>query len=106
MTSGSCRFFTLTAPGDLAALQGRTWVTRKGIHVDRIACAWLIRRFIDPGAQLKLVPGKDYKPQPGELRYDMFEAEFTHEGDLCSFEVMLKRCDTFEALFEHFSRKR
>ncbi len=69
----------------------RTWVTRKGIHVDRMACAWLIRRFIDPAAQFKFVPGKDYAPQPGELRFDMFEAEFTHEGDLCSFEVLLKR---------------
>jgi hypothetical protein len=71
--------------------RGRVWVTRKGIHVDRIACSWLIRRFIDPEAQLKFVPGKEYKPQPGELRFDMFEAEFTHEGDLCSFEVLLKR---------------
>jgi len=76
---------------DAAHYHGRTWVTRKGIHVDRMACAWLIRRFIDPAAQFKFVPGKDYKPQPGELRFDMFEAEFTHEGDLCSFEVFLKR---------------
>ena len=78
---------------DLSELRGRTWVTRKGIHVDRIACAWLIRRFIDKEARLKFVPGKDYTPEPGELRYDMFEAEFTHEGDLCSFEVLLKRCN-------------
>lgn len=76
---------------DLAEYRGRTWVTRKGIHVDRIACAWLIRRFIDPSGQLKFVSGKQYEPLPGELRFDMFEAEFTHEGDLCSFEVILKR---------------
>lgn len=81
------------AVAGLSELRGRTWVTRKGIHVDRIACAWLIRRFIDPQAQLKFVSGKDYTPEPGELRYDMFEAEFTHEGDLCSFEVLLKRCN-------------
>ena len=37
------------------------------------------------------VAGKNYKPVPGELRFDMFEAEFTHEGDRCSFEVMLER---------------
>jgi hypothetical protein len=73
------------------ALKGRTWVTRKGIHVDRIASAWLIRRFIDPKARLKFVPGKGYKPEPGELRFDMFEAEFTHEGDLCTFEVLVER---------------
>jgi len=77
----------------LSELRGRIWVTRKGIHVDRIACAWLIRRFIDAEARLKFVSGKDYTPDPGELRYDMFEAEFTHEGDLCSFEVLLKRCN-------------
>lgn len=76
---------------DRTQYRGRTWVTRKGIHVDRIACAWLIRRFIDPTAKLKFVSGKEYAPEPGELRFDMFEAEFTHEGDMCSFEVILKR---------------
>ena len=71
--------------------KGRTWVTRQGIHVDRIACAWLIRRFIDADARFKFVPGKNYRPEPGELRFDMFEAEFTHDGDRCSFEVMSER---------------
>jgi hypothetical protein len=73
----------------LAQLKDRTWVTRQGVHVDRIACAWLIRRFIDPGARFKFVSGKGYAPSFGELRFDMFEAEFTHEGDRCSFEVLL-----------------
>jgi hypothetical protein len=73
-------------------LRGRMWVTRKGIHVDRMACAWLIRRFIDPDGRIKLVPGKSYRPEPGELRFDMFEGEYTHEGDRCSFEVLLLRC--------------
>ena len=68
---------------------GRTWVTRPGVHVDRIASAWLIRRFIDPEARFKFVPGKGYEPEPGEIRFDMFEAEFTHEGDRCTFEVLL-----------------
>ena len=71
--------------------QGKTWVTRKGIHVDRMASAWLIRRFIDANARLKFVPAKGYKPLPGELRFDMFEAEFTHEGDRCSLEVLIER---------------
>ena len=61
------------------------------MYVDRIACAWLIRRFIDPDAQFKFVSGKGYRPRAGELRFDMFEGEFTHEGDLCSFEVLSKR---------------
>jgi hypothetical protein len=69
----------------------RVWVTRKGIHVDRMASAWLIRRFIDRAAVFKWVPPKGYQPEPDELRFDMFEAEFTHVGDLCTFEVLLQR---------------
>jgi len=71
--------------------RGGTWVTRTGIHVDRIGSAWLIRRFIDPDASFKFVPPKGYQPLPGELRFDMFEAEYTHEGDRCTFEVLLSR---------------
>ena len=73
------------------ALRGRTWVTRQGVHVDRIGSAWLIRRFIDPDARFKFVSGKGYRPDEGELRFDMFQAEFTHEGDKCTFEVLLDR---------------
>jgi hypothetical protein len=70
---------------------GRVWVTRTGVHVDRIASAWLARRFIDPEARFKFVAPKGYRPEPGELRFDMFEAEFTHEGDRCTFEVLVER---------------
>jgi hypothetical protein len=70
-------------------LKDKTWVTRQGVHVDRIACAWLIRRFIDPKASFKFVEGKSYAPQPGEYRFDMVDAEFTHEEDRCSFETLL-----------------
>jgi hypothetical protein len=73
------------------ALRGKTWVTRQGVHVDRIGSAWLIRRFIDPEARFKFVSGKGYRPDAGELRFDMFQAEFTHEGDKCTFEVLLDR---------------
>src|SRR5215470_18540835 len=76
-------------PTAVEKVQGRVWVTRKGIHVDRMASAWLIRRFIDKDARFKFVAGKDYRPGRGELRFDMFEAEFTHEGDRCTFEVLL-----------------
>ncbi len=71
------------------AQRGRTWVTRRGVHVDRIASAWLIRRFVDPRARFEFVAGRRYRPAPGELRFDMFEAEFTHVGDRCTFEVLL-----------------
>jgi len=70
-------------------LRGKTWVTRKGLHVDRMATAWLVRRFIDPDARIKFVPAKGYIPLVDEVRFDMFEAEFTHEGDRCSMEVLL-----------------
>src|SRR6188472_4412893 len=76
----------------IGELAGNTWVTRQGVHIDRIGSAWLIRRFIDPHAQFKFVSGKTYRPQAHELRFDMFEAEFTHEGDQCTFEVLLERC--------------
>jgi hypothetical protein len=72
-------------------LRKRVWVTRKGLHVDRMASAWLIRRFIDPAAQFKFVPARGYQPQAREVRFDMFEADFTHEGDHCTFEVLAKR---------------
>ena len=75
----------------LRGLHGRTWVTREGVHVDRIASAWLIRRFIDPEARFEFVPSKGHAPRPGGIRFDMYEAEFTHEGDRCTFEVLLER---------------
>lgn len=70
---------------------GRTWVTRSGVHVDRIASAWLVRRFVDAEARFKFVPAKGYQPEPGEIRFDMFDAEFTHEGERCTFEVLAQR---------------
>lgn len=74
-------------------LKRRTWVTRRGVHVDRIACSWLIRRFVDPEASFKFVDGKGYAPAPGELRFDMAGAEFTHEEDRCSFETLVLRAE-------------
>ncbi len=76
---------------------GHVWVTRRDVHVDRIGSAWLIRRFIDPQASFKFVAAKGYKPRPGELRFDMFDGEFTHEGDRCTYEVLLQRSGTDDA---------
>ncbi|MDB4980392.1 MAG: hypothetical protein JWM82_1144 [Myxococcales bacterium] len=78
-------------------VKGAVWVTRKGVHVDRIASAWLIKRFIDHDAKLKFVPSKGYSLQNGELRFDMFEAEYTHEGDSCTFEVLARRFQISDA---------
>jgi hypothetical protein len=72
----------------LEAIRGKTWVTRRGVHVDRMASAWLIRHFIDPDARFCFVDPDGYRPAPHEVRFDMYEAEFTHEGDHCTFEVL------------------
>ena len=71
--------------------RGATWVTRKGVFVDRMASAWLIRRFIDEDARFKFVPPQGYRPQAGELRFDMFDGEFSHEAGGCTFETLLRR---------------
>ena len=70
---------------------GRVWVTRAGVFVDRIASAWLIRRFIDPEATFRFVRGRGDAPRAGELRFDMYEAEYTHEGERCTFQTLLAR---------------
>lgn len=83
-----------TEPGPsfaVSQLKERLWVTRRGIHIDRIASAWLIRRFIDPDARFKFVDAKGYVPAPRELRFDMAGAEFTHEADRCTFETLCTR---------------
>jgi hypothetical protein len=75
----------------IADLLNKTWVTRRGVKVDRISTAWLIRRYIDPAARIVFVDPDQYRHEVGELRFDMFEGEFTHDGDLCTFEVLLRR---------------
>jgi len=66
-----------------------TWVTRRGIQVDRIASAWLIRRFIDIEARFRFVDPARHKPKKGEIRFDMFEAEYGHAEGRCTFETLL-----------------
>ena len=73
------------------APSGSVWVTRKGIKVDRIGSAWLIQRFLDPEAKFRFVEPAEYQHAAGELRFDMYQGEFTHEGDLCTFEVLVAR---------------
>ena len=72
-------------------LVGRTWVTRKNLYVDRLASAWLIRRFIDPKARFRFIdPGRDAR-KPGEILFDIVGGDFSHEGEQCTFESMLER---------------
>jgi len=72
--------------------QGRRWVTRPRPHVDRLACAWLIRQFIDPKAEIRYATD----PQPDEVTFDMRGAEFGHKGDRCTFETMLSAFNLHE----------
>ncbi len=84
-------------PLERANYRGRLWVTRKNVHIDRVACAWLIRRFLDPEATFKFVPGQGYAAAESEVTFDMFEADFTHVSDRCSFETIVGRFDLREA---------
>jgi hypothetical protein len=70
---------------------GRTWVTRRDVHVDRIASAWLIRRFLDRRARFRFVDPAKAVPKPGEIGFDIVGGDFTHEGDRCTFETLLLR---------------
>jgi rhodanese-related sulfurtransferase len=69
------------------------WVTRERPKVDRIACPWLIRRFVDPDAEFLYVPPKEVlhaAAERGAVPYDIPGVEFSHEGELCSFDAFLK----------------
>src|SRR5262249_14811881 len=70
------------------AYQGKVWATRKRIHIDRIASAWLIRNFIDRKAKFVFAP-EDALPK-NAIVFDVFGAEFSHHGEDCTFETLLK----------------
>ena len=73
------------SPVTLSDYRDKRWVTRPRPHVDRLACAWLIRQFIDPKAVIRY----STQPEPDEIAFDMRGAEFGHTGDLCTFETMI-----------------
>lgn len=78
-------------PKRSADYQGKTWATRKNPFVDRMASAWLIRRFIDPGAKFRFIEEKELGSLDKQFStFDIRGAEFTHQGDLCTFEVLVK----------------
>jgi len=82
------------------------WVTREHPKIDRIACPWLIRRFIDPNAEFIYVP-KDQvvavARRTGGIPYDIDGVEFTHEGERCSFDTILRIYDIREAALDHLA---
>jgi hypothetical protein len=84
-TSASRKSGTL----DTAKYQGRRWMTRRHLHIDRLASAWLIRQFIDKRPRFYFVG--EGETVEGAIPFDMYGAEFTHHGEDCTFETMLKR---------------
>ncbi len=85
-------------------MTGRTWVTRSGIHIDRIASAWLVRRFIDPEARFRFVPAGTKDFASGEIRFDMVGGDYTHEGDRCTFETLVARFGITDAAVGEIAR--
>ena len=69
--------------------RGRKWITRPHPEIDRVGSAWLIHRFIDAGA--KFVFANTPAEFPEAIPYDMFEVEFSHQGDRCTFETFIER---------------
>src|SRR5215207_5068053 len=74
--------------------QAMKWVTRERPKIDRIACPWLIARFIDRDPEFLYVPAKDVQRvahETGAIPYDVPDVELTHEGEFCSFDTFLKK---------------
>jgi len=70
------------------------WVTRSHVHVDRVACPWLIVRFIDSEAEFLFVPGpvaKQTAEQIGGTAYDVADVELNHKDGKCSFEAIIAK---------------
>src|SRR6266568_7439088 len=88
---------------NIGATPGK-WVTREHPKIDRIACPWLIRRFIDPSTEFIYVP-KDQvlavAQQTGGIPYDIDGVEFTHEGERCSFDTILRIYDIKDPALDH-----
>jgi hypothetical protein len=69
--------------------RGKTWVTRPRPEIDRVGSAWLIRKFIDPKA--KFIFAKKIPANGRAVSFDMLDAEFSHQGEDCTFETLVKR---------------
>ena len=83
------------------------WVTRERPKIDRIACPWLILRFIDQNAEFLYVP-KDEVPrtaqETGAVPYDIPGVELTHEGNLCSFDAFLRKYGLKDPALHHLAQ--
>ena len=79
------------------------WATRSGPHVDRTACAWLIAKFIDPGAEFVFVDDPDEVPADATA-FDMRGVELSHHGGECSFEAFLRRYELDDSVLWAIAR--
>jgi hypothetical protein len=79
------------------------WATRAGVHIDRAACAWLVRRFIDPDAEFLFVSDPDEVPADATA-FDMRGVELSHHGGDCSFETILRRYELQDAVLWDLAR--
>jgi hypothetical protein len=85
------------------------WVTREHPKIDRIACPWLIKRFIDPSAEFIYVPASQViavAEQTDAIPYDIDGVEFTHQDERCSYDAILRVYDIKDPALDHFGHDR
>jgi rhodanese-related sulfurtransferase len=87
--------------------QASRWITRERPKIDRVACPWLIRRFIDPRAEFFYVPTAQVFTEAARLNavaYDIPGAPVSHEGDWCNFDVLLRAFEIEDPAVDHLAR--
>ncbi len=83
------------------------WITRERPKIDRIACPWLILRFVDAGAEFLYVPTDQVLEKAKELDaipYDITGVEYTHEGEFCTFDYILKKHRLEDPALHHLAK--
>ncbi|TVT85895.1 chromate resistance protein ChrB domain-containing protein [Pseudomonas sp. H3(2019)] len=83
------------------------WITRERPKIDRIACPWLITRFIDPQGEFLYVPSKDvlrFAAEKDATPYDIPGVELSHVGELCSFDAFLKKYQLSDPALQHLAK--
>jgi rhodanese-related sulfurtransferase len=96
-------YATVKARTDLEAPGGSRWVTRERPKIDRLACPWLIRRFIDPDASFFYTPAHRVRAEAESLRaepYDIADVTFSHRGHRCSFDAFLAEFDLHDPILD------
>lgn len=77
-------------------MQKMKWITRSHVHVDRVACPWLIKRFVDSEAEILFVPKSeinDVAQREGAIPFDAPGVELGHQDDLCTFDAIIQKYD-------------